>query len=235
MELAPLLPELISVPGGCFWMGDDAGRPEERPRHLVELASFSVARLVVTNAEYARFLVATDSEPPPFWRAPAFSAPGQPVVGVCWNDARRYCDWLRAQTGYPYRLPTEAEWERAARGGQEGADYAWGDELPTLAGVSLATIEQRAPLVAGTSPPNGYGVCDAGFNVHEWCLDWYDAGYYAHSPRVNPTGPTSGRRRSSRGGAWRHQIKVSRCAARSSLVPSFRYSDYGFRVFAAAV
>ena len=92
---------------------------------------------------------------------------------------------------------------------------------------------QDAPHLVGLSPANGYGLHDMGCNVHEWCSDWYAPTYYAASPDRDPQGPPSGRRRASRGGAWRHQIKVSRCAARSSLDPSFRYNDYGFRIVEA--
>jgi sulfatase modifying factor 1 len=213
-------------------MGDDAGRPDERPRHAVELDAFAVARRPVSNAEYARFLAATGRESPRFWGDPAFNAPEQPVVAVTWAEANAYCAWLSAATGRIYRLPAEAEWEYAARGGREGLAYPWGTEPPRVDGVSLARVQQSAPATIGMAPANGYGLIDIGFNVHEWCQDWYDAGYYARSPRRNPRGPEQGQRRASRGGAWRHQIKVCRCAARSSLVPDFRYNDYGFRVFA---
>ena len=230
---APILPELQPVPGGCFLMGDDTGRPDERPRHEVELEGFFAARRPVSNAEYARFLAVTGHEPPRFWSDTAFNAAEQPVVAVSWPDANAYCAWLSLEAGRPCRLPTEAEWERAARGGAEGLVYPWGNEPPLIGGVSLARVPQPATFAIGTAPPNGYGLIDIGFNVHEWCSDWYDAAYYARSPRGNPRGPESGIRRASRGGAWRHQIKVCRCAARSSLDPSFRYNDYGFRVFAS--
>ena len=228
----PLLPELVEIPGGCFWMGEAGGRPDERPCHEIELEGYRAARLPLTNREYRRFLAATSHPEPRFWREAAFSAPDQPVVGVAWADAVAYCAWLARVTGFSYRLPTEAEWERAARGGQEGLAFPWGSEPPLVDGVSLASVPQTAPYPAGTAPPNGYGLRDIGFNIHEWCLDWYDPTYYARSPRHDPRGPDTGERRASRGGAWRHQIKVCRCAARSSLVPTFRYNDYGFRVFA---
>ncbi|MGI8550662.1 MAG: formylglycine-generating enzyme family protein [Dehalococcoidia bacterium] len=234
MELrTAILPELVRIPGGCFLMGDDEGRPDERPRHEVELPDFFAARLPVTNAEYARFIGATGRETPRFWQDPAFNSPLQPVIAVTWGDSCAYCAWLSTEAGQRYRLPTEAEWERAARGGLEGAAYPWGAEPPLVGGLSLARVSQTAPYPTGTAPANGFGLIDVGFNIHEWCLDWYNPGYYARSPRSDPRGPATGTRRASRGGAWRHQIKVCRCAARSSLDPIFRYNDYGFRVFSS--
>jgi formylglycine-generating enzyme required for sulfatase activity len=206
--------------------GSSAGRTDERPAHRVSLGAFRLALLPVTNREYAAFLAATAHRPPRFWDDARFNAPDQPVVGVTWFDAVAYCDWLSQQTGRRWRLPTEAERERAARGGVEGRAYPWGDG-PGEAG---GRFEQDAPLEAGRSTPNGYGLLDIAHNIHEWCSDWYDARYYRRSPERDPQGPPSGTRRASRGGAWRHQVKVSRCAARSSLDPTFRYNDYGFRL-----
>lgn len=221
-----LVIETALVPAGAFVMGDASGRPDERPVHTVHVSAFRMALLPVTNDEYARLLGATKREPPRFWDDPRFNAPDQPVVGVSWFDAVAFCDWLSASTGDPWRLPTEAEREKAARGGLDGARFPWGDD----AGPDGGRLDQDAPRPAGLSAPNGYGLFDMGYNVHEWCADWYGADYYAISPARDPRGPATGMRRASRGGAWRHQIKVSRCAARSSLDPSFRYNDYGFRV-----
>lgn len=225
-------PRLIRIPAGRFLMGDEHARVDERPRHEVELTAFFAAHEPVTNEEYGVFLASTRHEPPRCWEEPAFRDPRQPVVGVSWADAAAYCTWLSTQIGRLCRLPTEAEWEYAARGGAEGLPYPWGGAPPVVEGVSLARMPQQAPHRVGAAPPNGYGLVDIGFNVHEWCLDWYDPAYYERSPRLNPRGPAQGERRASRGGAWRHQIKVSRCSARSSLPPAFRYNDYGFRVFA---
>lgn len=161
----------------------------------------------VTNAEYARFVEATGHAAPPFWRQPAFDEPSQPVVGVSWFDAVAYCAWLDARC----RLPTEAEWERAARGGVEGALYPWGDDPRP----EYAMRAMSGPARVAQSPPNAYGLYDMCENVHEWCSDWYDA---------------ARTRRASRGGSWRHQVKITRCDARSSLPPHLRYADYGFRV-----
>ena len=121
--------ETVLIPAGAFTMGDDAGRPDERPAHRVTLSAFRIAVLPVTNEEYAAFLAATAGEPPRFWDDPAFNHTRQPVVGVSWHEAAGYCDWASLVHDAPVRLPTEAEWEKAARGGLDGATYPWGDEL----------------------------------------------------------------------------------------------------------
>jgi formylglycine-generating enzyme required for sulfatase activity len=216
------------IPAGEFLMGDDAGLPSEQPAHRVYVSAFELALEPVTNREYASFLEATGHEAPRFWQDERFNAPEQPVVGVSWHDAVAYCEWLSRATGRRFRLPTEAEREKAARGGVEGAQYPWGDD----AGEDEGRFAQDAPRAVGLSEANGFGLYDMGYNVHEWCSDWYDAGYYARSPERDPRGPRIGTRRASRGGAWRHQVKIARCAARSSLDPTFQYNDYGFRVAA---
>ena len=147
-----------------------------------------------------------------------------------WFDAVAYCHWLSAQWGVRVRLPTEAEWEFAARGGVEQQPYPWG---AAAADVRARTAGSNGPEPVGRAEPNGYGLFDMCENVHEWCADWYDPGYYAVR-RGESAGPEHGKRRASRGGAWRHHIKCSRCAARSSIPPEFRYADYGFRVAAVS-
>ena len=222
-------PLLVPIPAGTFLMGSNEGQDNERPIHRVTIDAFHLAAHQVTNADYVPFLRHTAKLSPPFWQDPNFSHPQQPVVGVSWHDAIAYCEWLKTMTGRPYHLPTEAEWEGAARGGVEGARFPWGDAPPE----SLPNYAQRwqtGPEPVGQSAPNPYGLFDICANVHEWCADWYAADYYATSPELNPRGPNSGTRRASRGGSWRHHIKVSRCASRSSIPPQFQYADYGFRV-----
>ena len=209
------------LPGGAFLMGQEDGRDDERPVHRVTLAPFRLSRLPVTNADFAAFR--------PF----EFTNAALPVTSVSWFQATEYCAWLSSQWGIRLRLPTEAEWEFAARGGLEQSRYPWGNAPPeTRAGYAARWL--RGPEPVGTAEPNAYGLFDLCENVHEWCSDWYFQDYYAESPPENPQGPATGLRRASRGGAWRHHIKIARCAARSSLPPDFRYADYGFRVAADA-
>jgi formylglycine-generating enzyme len=226
-------PILVQIPEGWFSMGSENGQDCERPVHRVWVDAFQFAAAQVTNAEYERFLRMTSATPPPFWNDVNFNRPEQPVAGVSWHEAVRYCEWLSGETGRAYRLPTEAEWERAARGGMEQKNFSWGDEPPQ----SLPDYAKRwltGPEPVARYAPNAFGIYDIGDNVHEWCSDWYDANYYAISPERNPRGPEHSAmtpaRKSSRGGSWRHHIKVARCSARSSIPPEFQYADYGFRV-----
>jgi formylglycine-generating enzyme required for sulfatase activity len=221
--------ELVEIPAGWFWMGWDDGVYSEGPRHRVRLDGFLIAAHPVANAEYAGFVTATATLPPPFWGQPGFADPAQPVVGVSWDAAMAYCDWLTRETGRGHRLPTEAEWEKAARGGLDGARYPWGD-APPAAVFPAVQLPLPGPPPVGTGPVNGFGLTDCSGSVHEWCLDWHADDAYARAPAANPTGPPAGSRRVSRGGAWRHQIPWSPVAHRSSLPPHLRYSDYGFRV-----
>jgi formylglycine-generating enzyme len=218
------------IPSGWFLMGSERGQENERPCHRVWLDSFGIGKYPVTNREYAKFVAGTQKSPPPFWRDAIFSDPEQPVVGVSWDEASNYCHWLSGTSGETFRFPTEAEWERAARGGREGAQYPWGDEPPEEKCFAGSNEETGGPLRVGVNEPNGFGLYDMSEGVHEWCSDFYDYNYYRFSPERNPQGPESGQRRASRGGSWRHRIKFSRCAARSSLPPSFQYADYGFRL-----
>lgn len=224
-----LAPALVRIASGWFLMGCASGQDNEQPEHRVWVDEFQFAASQVTNAEYSRFLRDTGSVPPPFWDDPNFNDPQQPVVGVSWHEAVRYCEWLSSGTGRQFRLPTESEWERAARGGREGALFPWGNEPPeSLPGYSGRW--KTGPEPVGGGEPNGFGVYNMCDNVHEWCSDWFAADYYAVSPERNPRGPGTGKRRASRGGSWRHHIKMSRCAARSSIPPEFQYADYGFRL-----
>ncbi len=226
------LTETVRIPPGWFRMGSDDHFKQERPRRRVWVDAFRIAPTTVRRREYAPFLEATGHEHPRGWTDAAFADPEQPVVGVSWFDAVAYCEWTSVATGRDVRLPTEAEWEKACKGGDDQAVYAWGDGAPDT--IDYYRGEWKAPRRVGERPPNGYGLYNMGDNVHEWCADWYAADYYAVAPRRNPGGPLDGRRRVSRGGSWRHAVRASRAAQRSSLPPGYRYTDYGFRIACGA-
>ena len=223
-------PDWIDIPAGTFLMGGGP-RANENPVHEVRVSAFRLARTQVVRADYQAFLDASGRAAPSCWGDPAFAHPRQPAVGVTWHDAEAFAAWLAVVLGEPVRLPTEAEWEWAARAGRDVA-FPWGDEPPE----SLPDYDIR--WQTGPEPVDAYpsrhpwgllGMCE---NVHEWCADWYGADYYAESPVDDPQGPASGRRRASRGGAWRHDVKVCRVTHRSSIPPHMSYTDYGFRVAA---
>jgi sulfatase modifying factor 1 len=223
-------PEVVVIPAGSFLMGCDQGQENERPVHRVSVDAFAIGRFPVTNREYKASVEDEAVPAPPFWSEPIFRQPDQPVVGVTWYEALAYCAWLSKRVGQVYRLPSEAEWERAARGGLEEALYPWGDEPPWDRPYLGFDSETGGPQSVGANAPNGFGLYDMSEGVHEWCSDYFGYDYYRHAPARNPQGPASGQRRASRGGSWRHRVKFSRCAARSSLPPDFKYADYGFRI-----
>jgi formylglycine-generating enzyme required for sulfatase activity len=217
------------IPAGVFLMGSRDGQDDEQPVHSVYVDGFDMSVCPVTRAEYARFLEQTAHDTPRDWTDPALAGDDRPVVGVSWDDAVAFCRWTSERRGRLHRLPTDAEWEKAARGGLDDARYPWGDAPPAevMAGISLPL---PGPPPAGSGPANGFGLTGLSGVVHEWCLDWHADDYYAVSPERAPAGPAHGTRRASRGGAWRHQVPWSPVAHRSSLPPALRYSDYGFRV-----
>jgi formylglycine-generating enzyme required for sulfatase activity len=221
---------MVEIAGGRFLMGSEEGRDDESPSHWVELSPFAIGRHAVSNQEFAAFLSDSAAKPPPCWTEPSFNHPQQPVVSVSWFDAVDFCDWLSQCCGRRYRLPTEAEREMACRAGKRTA-YPWGDSPGRELGDYGRRWATGGPDLVG-GPANDFQLYNMADNVHEWCLDWYSKEYYRESPTKDPRGPASGQRRASRGGSWRHQVKVTRSAARSSLPPDYRYSDYGFRLAA---
>src|SRR5688572_17605654 len=191
------LPQLLPIPGGEFLMGKDDSRKDEAPAHRVVVRPFRAAASPVTNAQWLAYAAAAGLERPPFMHEERFAAPELPVVGISWHDAVAYCDWLVAQTGIPYRLPSEAEREFAALGGLPGGDWPWPGEGHPIAGWIDALDGPHDPR---DECANGYGLRCMAENVHEWCSDWYDAAYYAVSPADNPGGPDGpSARRASRG------------------------------------
>jgi sulfatase modifying factor 1 len=225
---------LVRIPAGEFLMGSEEGYPTEKPVHRVVLGSYYISKHVVTNAQYECFVAETGHRVPYLddpraqqdnWdKERRTYPPGRaqhPVVLVSWHDAQAYCTWAGG------RLPTEAEWEKAARGGLEGKRYPWGDEIT----ASLANYDNRTGTTpVGAYPPNGYGLYDMAGNVWEWVADWYDAKYYSRSPAENPVGPEKGAVRVLRGGAWLLFAQFCRVAYRFRNSPDFRFNLLGFRL-----
>jgi sulfatase modifying factor 1 len=225
---------LVLIPAGEFLMGCDVGYPVERPVHRVFVDAFYLSKNPITNAQYARFVHETGRRVPYLednrvqldnWDQERRIYPAgreqHPVVLVSWHDAQAYCEWAGG------RLPTEAEWEKAARGGLEGKLYPWGDEIDP----SLANYDNRQGTTAvGSYPANGYGLYDIVGNVWEWVADRYDAKYYHRSPLTNPQGPAQGTVRVLRGGAWLLFPQFCRVAYRFRNSPDFCFNLIGFRL-----
>lgn len=218
----------VLVPAGEFTMGGDGGEFDEKPAHRVYLDAFSMDKYEVTVGMYAAFLKAIGAEAPPDWSTMNESQhQRRPVVNVDWADAATYCKWAGK------RLPTEAEWEKAARG-TDGRTYPWGNDSPTRLHATFgksgwndhAALAPVGTLADGKSP---YGIYDMAGNVSEWVSDWYDYSYYENSPSQNPKGPESGESKVVRGGSWYDGPGHLRSALRGYLEPAFRDDNYGFR------
>jgi formylglycine-generating enzyme required for sulfatase activity len=218
--------EMMLVPAGEFWMGSEAGDREafddEKPRHKVSLEAHYIDKYEVTNALYKRFMEATDRAAPSYWTDRTVNSPPQPAVGVSWHDAEAYCKWAGK------RLPTAAEWEKAARG-TDGRKYPWGDQ----AEPRRANAEQKSgkPLPVGSYPKgvSPYGIHDMAGNVSEWVQDWYAEDYYQRNPEANPIGPDIGRTKVLRGGSWSSTPRFLRSAVRGSDTPDTRDRTIGIR------
>ena len=201
--------EVVWAPAGSYRRGFDGGPRDERPEHAVRLTrGFWIYRHEVSNTRYRRFVEATGHEAPVCWGNAAFAAGDQPVVGVAWSDAVAYARWAGG------RLPTEAEWEYAARGG-DGRRYPWGAELPDeqLAVFMLDHSLATRPIGSCPRGASPFGALDMAGNVPEWCSDWYGA--YASGPQVDPGGPETGTLRVARGGSWDQAPALLRTTARN--------------------
>lgn len=222
---------MVLIPAGEFQMGSNEGEDDEVPVHKVYLDAFYMDIFEVTNAQYKKFMNATGYNAPRYWNDPRFNAPDQPVVGVTWHDAKAYCEWAGK------RLPTEAEWEKAARGGLEGKTYPWGDGFVDALVEESSSVPANAAFIfqVGNSTPNNYGLYDMAGNAWEWCIDWYDDAYYAKSTGRNPAGPSAGKNRVLRGGSWFAGVyEPLRVAYRYSFNPEQTSDLIGFRCAASS-
>ncbi len=239
--------QMVLIIAGEFQMGSNDGVRSEKPVHTVHLDAFYIDKYEVTNAQYRRFVRATGHKEPEGnvyeagkrrrsfkpWADKHFNRDNQPVVCVNWGDAKNYCKWAGK------RLPTEAEWEKAARGGLVDKRYPWGDKRPDGMRCNFAdasnNLEENisdgykyvAPV--GSFAPNGYGLYEMAGNVSEWCADWFDPGYYTFSPRRNPTGSDSGQERILRGGSWLFDYYSLGVARRGVANPLSASTFTGFR------
>ena len=250
--------DMVLVPSGSFKMGGRGGLTLklDASEHEVELQAYYIDKYEVTNPEYRLFVEYMEKtndhsrcrplEPgqkdhtPQYWNDPRYSQDDFPVVGVDWFDACAYCAWAGKT------LPTEAQWERAARAGLEGQNYPWGDEtdkskanLARGAGEGGAfardlgqadpdqELQNRSPKPVGSYQPNVFGLYDMHGNAEEWCWDWYSQGYYRQSPPNNPQGPNSGALKVVRGGSWHHGRGM--LAQRYTHPPDQRFPFLGFR------
>lgn len=240
---------MILIPAGWFLRGSTEGEIDnierqfgskrewmvnETPQRRIDLDAFWIAETPVTNAEYKRFLDAHSGHRAPWgwdetWRSYPPGKQDHPVTHVSWDEANEYARWVGG------RLPTEAEWEKAARG-TDGRRYPWGNDFdPARCNTSESHIGGTTPVsqygALGASP---YGVMDLAGNVWEWCADWYEGHYYEHCPDRNPRGPASGNVRVVRGGSWSGDPADCRAAIRGRLYPGFWSDPQGFRVVCAS-
>jgi serine/threonine-protein kinase len=228
--------KMVYVPSGTFQMGSTDGGDDEQPVYVVTLDGFWIDETEVTNAHYTQCAGAGECESSGLVDDSTFNGDGYPVVGVSWNDADTYCSWAGGQ------LPTEAQWEYAARG-PEGLEYPWGEDFDgEKANYCDENCEfdwkdnehddghgETAPVGSYPEGESWVGALDMAGNVWEWVNDWYDSAYYANSPAENPAGPMRGDLRVLRGGSWSDSSFALRGADRLSIDPVRWDDNLGFR------
>lgn len=217
---------MVLISAGEFTMGKNTGTPSDwQPEHRVKVNSFYMDKYEVTNQQYYNFCIATGNPLPQFWGIKEFKSgldfPDYPVVGVSFMDAEKYARWSGK------RLPTEAEWEYAARGGLINKNYPFGDQLDSTK-VNYGK-KYNGILEVGSFKPNNFGLYDITGNVWEWTSDFYGSDYYASSPAENPKGPERGRFKVIRGGSWHSGYMCVQTFYRNGLSPSWVDFAVGFR------
>jgi len=257
--------KMVLVPRDTFQMGTNQSLEEFGPAHTVIISSFYLSATEITNIQYKQFCDATNRSYPGDPVAGYFlNYPEYPAVNLTWEDAQAYCNWLSTLNGLEpcynpatgaidtsktgYRLPTEAEWELAARGDVAGKTYPWGSDDITQTSCNYLAYSgdlspempnfenNRGPLPVASFIETGRGFYDLAGNVAEWCLDRYDAEYYNSSPPVNPMGPTTGSTRNLRGGDWSRSLEYLRVFHRDKKDPASLVNGFyrGFRILQRA-
>ena len=225
----PLAIDVVLISGGIFNMGSVDGEADEKPVHSVTVKSYSIGKYEVTNRDFQYFCTQTSRPLPP---APGWGRPETyPVVNVNFTDATAYCQWLSTQTGKAYRLPTEAEWEYAARGGNKSKNNVYsGSNSANDVAWYTSTATNGTPYPVGLKQANELGIYDMSGNAWEWCSDWSST--YASTAVTNPIGPRTGTARVLRGGSYDGGVSDMRAANRGSGSPdaSFQARSVGFRV-----
>ncbi|MCU4176426.1 formylglycine-generating enzyme family protein [Carboxylicivirga sp. N1Y90] len=220
--------DMVMIPAGEFIMGKDYDEPNSMtPAHTVYVDAFMMDKYEVTNAEYKLFCDETEHRLPEFWNTAIFRSgddfPNHPVVGVAWADAKAYAEWAGK------RLPTEAEWECAARGGLINKEYPNGNKWTKEKAKQTGGSWQNLLFPVGQDKANGFGLYDMGGNVWEWVADKYSPTYYVNSPSANPQGPAEGVGRVIRGGSWHSGAMCKRVYYRKNLSPGWCDFAVGFR------
>ena len=218
--------QLVPVYAGRFLMGsketDQNALPDEKPLHEVVLADYWIGKNPVTVSQYARFVEVSGYKYQ--FKQNLTSKANHPMAGLTWEDAQAFCAWIGG------RLPTEAEWEKAARG-TDGRTYPWGDKWFTNnANTDELGIEGTSPIFLCPKGVSPYGCLDMSGNVWEWCSDWYAKNYYKRSPSVSPQGPEKGFYRVIRGGSWANLPKDCRITRRGAYIGNAQNFDVGFRI-----
>lgn len=212
-------------------MGSKDGEDDEKPQRTVNVDAFAIAKYPLTNQQYKAFIDETNREPPQHWNGRDFPVgkANHPVVYISWDDAVAYTAWLRQKTGKEYRLPTEAEWEKAARG-TDGHTYPWERDFDAAKCNVDGNVGDTTPVGIYPQGRSPYDILDMAGNVWEWCADWYGEDTYKHGTAPNPKGPEKGDSRVVRGGSWFGSPAFARCALRSGIDPHSRYGTLGVRV-----
>ena len=235
---------MILIPQGAFEMGSQKSLRElnpvsifqadrhmlgpEDPAHEVILDAYYIDLYEVPNADYKKYIEATGSKTMPrYWDDSNFNQPNQPVVGITWKEARAFCQWRSK------RLPTEAEWEKAARG-KRPTKYPWGNEAPDKTRLNFnSQVGKTTPVGSYPTGKSDYGVFNLSGNVAEWVKDWHFPEYYLFSPKENPPGPEKGHYKIIRGGNWKNNAEDVRLTYRNATVPKARSKTIGFRCAAS--